>query len=150
METERSPKANIGSASIVVIFSVLCLTVFAVLSLLSANSEKKMADKTAMAISNYYAADLMGAETAQELITAYKEDVSGENLINVASDYDASVMETDTGFFVYFVKTVDENQELYVELDLTQGIAQILSWKVRSVKEWEPNDDLPVWSGVLF
>ena len=55
--------AQIGSASIVMIFAVLCLTIFAVLSFQTASHEQRLAQKTADAARAYYRADSIAEET---------------------------------------------------------------------------------------
>ena len=49
----RSVGINVGSASIVMIFAVLCLTVFSTLSFVTANHERKLAEKSALAVQHY-------------------------------------------------------------------------------------------------
>ena len=57
MNERRPIRLHVGMATIVTIFSVLCLTVFSVLTLLSAHSEKQLAEVSAEAIRSYYAAE---------------------------------------------------------------------------------------------
>ena len=61
-DREIKNKANIGSASLILIFIVLCLATFGLLSLTSANNDWKLADKNAKAVQTYYRADSQGEE----------------------------------------------------------------------------------------
>lgn len=54
---ERPLGLNIGSASIIMIFAILCLTVFSALSLVTSVSEKKTAQRFAYETAAYYEAD---------------------------------------------------------------------------------------------
>ena len=54
---KRSAGIHVGSASIIMIFAVLCLTVFSTLSYVTANQEYRLAQKSALAMEQYYAAD---------------------------------------------------------------------------------------------
>ena len=54
---ERPLGLNIGSASIIMIFAILCLTVFSALSLVTSVSEKKTAQRFADETAAYYEAD---------------------------------------------------------------------------------------------
>jgi hypothetical protein len=45
---------GIGSASLVLIFAVLCLTVFALISLSAAQNDKALADANAALVKAYY------------------------------------------------------------------------------------------------
>ena len=54
---ERFSPPAIGSSSLLVIFAILCLTVFALLSLSTVQANSRLAAVSAEAISDYYAAD---------------------------------------------------------------------------------------------
>ena len=54
---ERPLGFNIGSASIIMVFAILCLTVFSALSLVTSVSEKKTAQRFADETAAYYEAD---------------------------------------------------------------------------------------------
>lgn len=54
---ERPLGLNMGSASIIMIFAILCLTVFSALSLVTSVSEKKTAQRFADETAAYYEAD---------------------------------------------------------------------------------------------
>ena len=56
-KTEMKSGANIGSASLILIFIVLCLGTFGLLSLTSANNDLELAERNAAAVSGYYRAD---------------------------------------------------------------------------------------------
>ena len=56
-DERRSVGVNVGSASIVMIFAVLCLTVFSTLSFVTAKHERKLAEKSAIAQQQYYESD---------------------------------------------------------------------------------------------
>ena len=47
-KTQFSSGINVGSASLAMVFSILCLTVFSVLSLITANNDYKLAEKTVL------------------------------------------------------------------------------------------------------
>ena len=57
MSGARELRIHVGMASLVTIFSVLCLTIFAGLTLLSARSEQDLSEISAEAIRSYYAAE---------------------------------------------------------------------------------------------
>ena len=52
-----SPVA-VGGSSLLVIFAVLCMTVFALLSLSSVQAERRLADAATQSVVSYYEADL--------------------------------------------------------------------------------------------
>jgi hypothetical protein len=52
----------VGTSSLLVVFSSICLTIFAVLTVSTANAEARLSDASSEAVCQYYAADCM-AET---------------------------------------------------------------------------------------
>ena len=55
-EDRFSPPA-VGGISLLVAFAVLCLTVFALLSLSTVQAQKRLSDASLKAVGEYYAAD---------------------------------------------------------------------------------------------
>ena len=53
---ESGFKANIGSSSLILIFIVMCLVTFGMLSLTSARSDLSLANRNADAVAEYYRA----------------------------------------------------------------------------------------------
>ncbi len=66
MDKKHGAGIGIGYVSIMIIFAVICLTIFAVLSFQSAYSNSALTEKSAEYISEYYAAD---EKTAAALAT---------------------------------------------------------------------------------
>lgn len=151
-ERKKSPKMNVGSVSIVVIFVVLCLTVFAVLSFTAANSEKALAEKGAEAIENYYAADLACATAATDwqffCYAAYEPAAGGISKVEAeAKKLGAEThMEGDV-LYVHYAQPVDAAQELSILLAFRPEGMDILEWKVAATGSWEPEDSMVVWDG---
>ena len=54
---ERFAPPAVGGSSLLVIFAVLCLTVFALLSLSTVQADRRLADASVEAVSAYYRAD---------------------------------------------------------------------------------------------
>ena len=119
----------IGASSLLVIFAVLCLTVFALLSLNTVMAEKRMADASAQAVAAYYEADL----EAEKIFAGLR---SGETISGV---------EVDGNIYRYCCLITD-NQTLYVEVKQEADTWQICRWQV--VAQSEPVSELlPVWDG---
>ena len=59
----------IGGCSLLVIFAVLCLTVFALLGFSTVQANKRLADISAQAVSDYYRADSQAEEILARLRT---------------------------------------------------------------------------------
>ena len=119
----------VGVASVLVIFGVLCLTVFALLSLSTVQAEKRLSDKAAQAVADYYRADL-AAETVFARLRA------GENLPDV---------QVSDGLYRYQCP-VSEHQILLVELQKDEDQWTVLRWQTVTGQE-ALDQSLPVWDG---
>ena len=119
----------IGGSSLLVIFAVLCLTVFALLSLSTAQAEKRMADASVQAVCAYYEADL----EAQKIFARLR---AGEQVDGVQTD----------GIFYRYSCVISENQILNVELKQGQDRWKVVLWQVIA-RSGPISETLPVWNG---
>jgi hypothetical protein len=129
MHEERS-MPMVGGSSLLVIFSVLCLTMFALLSMSEVQAYGRLSDKSAESAEAYYAADC----EAQQILAQLR---SGELPPEV----------TVQGNEYYYVCTVSDTQQLEVEVRIDGSAYTILRWQTVSVAEWEPDYGLSVWNG---
>lgn len=123
-----SPPA-IGGSSLLVSFAVLCLTVFALLSLSTVQAEKRLSDAAADAVTAYYEADL----EAERIFARLR---SGETLPGV---------QESAGIYSYTCP-ISENQTLLVKLQKTEAAWTVLRWQAAAQPE-ELSQTLPVWDG---
>ena len=142
MAEKKTPKISIGITSMTVILCVLCLTVFSVLSLSTALSEQKLAEKRAVAAQNYYAAEKEAASVVNKLQTAWK---NGEDFGIIVNE---NKIITEENSFC-FHKPIDDSQMLEVTLELQDGF-EITGWKVVATGEWTPDESLDVWDGEML
>ena len=119
-----------GGSSLLVIFAVLCLVVFALLSLSTVLAQKRLSEATAQATAQWYAADLQAQEIFAKLRAG--EEVSG-------------VEQTEEGY--RYCVPVSQHQTLQVWLEKTDEGWEILSWQTVSHPEYG-NETLPVWQGL--
>ncbi len=129
MKKERIAIPAIGGSSLLVIFAVLCLTVFALLSFSTAHAEKRAADAAAQAVSEFYAAEL----EAQKIFARLQ---AGEEVDGV---------EVDGNTYRYSCP-VSEQQTLEVELQKEGDTWAICRWQVM-VGGVPIDEALPVWNG---
>lgn len=70
---------NVGSSSILLVFVLLCLVLFAALSIISANADNKLTKKVLERTTAYYTAcndaELTLSELDESLVTAYKNSI---------------------------------------------------------------------------
>ena len=73
---ERFSPPAVGGISLLVVFAVLCLTVFALLALTTVQADVRLADASAQAVEDYYAADCR----AQEILARVRNGETPENV----------------------------------------------------------------------
>lgn len=146
-------RANIGSSSLILIFIVMCLVTFGMLSLTSAKNDLNLAERNAGAVTEYYRADREGeafygmVAEAVELACSQSEDAAEREKLLKASlgeyyreEEKTAAMET----------AMERAQALHVELKpvLTgEGSVEIAQWKVIMTEDYEIDNSLPVWTG---
>lgn len=159
MSVKRSTAISVGGSSILVVFILLCLTTFATLSLASANADKKLTDKAALAITQYYEADSRAEELLsvvdgclfQAMTGAADKSAYLSGVESLISGIDTPV--TLDGDFIRYTVPVNENQSLEVALKVlypadTGELFERLEWKVVNTGEWTPEDEsFLLWGG---
>jgi hypothetical protein len=133
---------NIGSVSVVMIFSVLALTVFAVLTLITSQNEKKLAIKSADAVLRYYAADNVCVEKLAG-IRALAEN-SGNDLKKIAASLPEGVSGAQKNGVLYlsYGENIDKNRTLSVLVAVDGGEVDVLRWEIVDTGDWNPDDGL--------
>ena len=132
-------KANIGSSSLILIFIVLCLVTFSVLSLGNAKREDALSRRSADSVQEYYRADAAGEAFLQ---------LADQALLKGDKDSLMPYLQSASGTYRTDV-AMNAGQALRVELalDWEQKTYQVLSWKVYHQEDYEIDQSIPVWSG---
>ena len=132
-------KANIGSSSLILIFIVLCLVTFSVLSLGNAKREDALSRRSADSVQEYYRADAAGEAFLQ---------LADQALLKGDKDSLKPYLQSASGTYSTDV-AMNAGQALRVELalDWEQKTYQVLSWKVYHQEDYEIDQSIPVWSG---
>lgn len=141
---KKNRSMGVGSVSLVLIFCALCLTVFALLTLSSANNEKKLATKLADSTSGYYAADLEATEVLSEIKLLLE---SGESLPDTINCVNIKTEQAGTDRHISYRCAIDENRVISVALEYDAGSLTVTSWKETEIKDWNPDDSIDVWQG---
>ena len=111
-DRKNAPPAIVGGSSLIMVFAVLCLTVFTLLTLSTVQADRRLSEVTAEAVSAYYAADAEAERLFAELRSGTLPDSVRvhENLYS----YSCPISETQT---------------LYVELSCSDGVWTVLRWQ---------------------
>ena len=136
----------LGGSSLLVVFAVLALTVFALLSLSTVRADVRLGDATEKMVSGYYAADVKAQEILAKLRTGapLPEDVEFETTISDYPDHSETI-------FSYSIP-ISDTQELQVEVLVEpDGSYQVRRWQAAAVGGWTFDDSLDLWDGdILF
>lgn len=133
---------GIGSASILLIFTVLCLSVFAVISLSTSRTDKAITDNWEKTVREYYEADLLAEEIIADIIEL---DFVPDTLrgIAVSTEYD----EQAGSKLITYNCPISDNKELCVKVLVRTESYDILEWRVLNTGVWETEGAPVIWPG---
>ena len=139
-EKAPAPFFNIGASSLLVIFLILCLVTFAILTLTSAKSDADFAEKLAHHKTNYYAACNTAESTLDEIDAVLADawqlsdtDTSKNSINNDSSQPDSTSNDSsqpdstssDTAAVFTEIETqltaLDSREQLQLSMDFTQS-----------------------------
>lgn len=152
-EESRGTRIGVGYVSVMLIFAVICLTIFAVLSFTAAVSTDSFNDRSGEFMRQYYAADTSAKETLSDLNDCALEAVDSGFFEDVFQEAAGSmegvtVRRVQGGFSVSYAVTINERQELAVDIVFdSSGKYKIELWQSREVAEEESGSHLGVWNG---
>lgn len=132
---------GIGSASVIVVFVILCLTVFSFLSFEMACVDKAATDKWRRSVNAYYAAD--GA--AEKILAKILEE---DEIPPFVRGVPIKVSTEKGSKTVRFSCPVSEQKELSVEVLISESRCQILEWRTRDLLVWEADEHMQLWPGI--
>ncbi|MBQ2819520.1 MAG: hypothetical protein IJF14_03965 [Clostridia bacterium] len=129
--SKRLSSHAVGICSLLVIFILLCLTVFALLSLSTAKAGERLSKLQTQAVKDYYQAEV----EANHILAQLRNGNLPDGVEQEGEIYSYSCRISDT-------------LNLYVEVKVTpSGSFDVLRWQSASSAEWTPDDRLPVWEG---
>ena len=133
---------GVGSASIVLVFAVLCLTVFSLITFVVAGNDSALVEAEAQLVKGYYEADTLAEHIVAQII---QSDATPDTVRGI--DIKTGVDDSSGAEIAYFFCPVSDIKDLYVRLAIRDGSYDILSWKLCDTNEWVVDDSLSVWQG---
>ncbi|MBD5150428.1 MAG: hypothetical protein HDT18_08725 [Oscillibacter sp.] len=130
-----------GAVSLVMIFCVLCLAVFAVLTLATADRERNLAELTARSAADYYTADCRAVEIVAALRDGDTVPADVE-IRHTGSEYPGGQVEE-----AEFSVPINDGLALDVAVRLRGGNCEILRWQTVYTGEWEIDESMDIWDG---
>ncbi len=88
MKTKDKFGISAGVSSILMVFVVLCLTTFGVLSLVTARADETMTDRTGQTVTNYYEADSKAQQKIAEIDSVLSTAAMGARSFILDGSYD--------------------------------------------------------------
>lgn len=152
-------RVQIGITSLILIFTVLCLVIFAALSLSSAAADHKLAVKNAENLQAFYEADrkteLRLKEIDQFLAEAKTESEKGEAAFGDILSRQFQEEYDEKHHVLSFSVPISTEQSINIRLQLKQA-HEILNdrenytvqrWTVHNEKDYDIDDTMNVWDG---
>jgi len=134
-------RGGIGAASIMLVFVVLCLVIFAIISLSPALTERALARQELALVQDFYAADARAERIVAEILTAPTIPAAVDN-IPIGSFWSMEVFAD----VAYFAVPINETMLLNVEIALgAGGLYQILTWRMQNTHDWQPDDSIDLF-----
>ena len=127
--TEQKVQAPmVGGSSLLVIFAVLCLTVFALLGFSTVQADQRLEEISVQAVEDYYSAD---AE-AEKILALLRGGQVPEGV------------QLQDGIYSYSCK-ISDTQAIQVQVRAQDW--KVLCWQSVSTVYWTESDSLQVWDG---
>ncbi len=131
MNNKKAVAVVVGAPSLLVIFSVLCLLIFSIISLNTANAGKRLSILSAQSTLSYYQADAR----ANELLAMIR-----------SGNIPDGVTERD-GIYSFSCE-ISDVLDLSVEVSVSEnGGYKILKWQSIRSNSWKADDSIDVWDG---
>jgi len=133
---------GVGSASIILVFAVLCLTIFSLITYIVAGNEKSLVDAKVELVTAYYEADALAEQIVADILAAetVPDTIRG---VYINKSWDDRLGTETISFFC----RISNAKALYVKLIIESDLAHILSWRMFDTDEWEFDDNINVWLG---
>jgi len=133
---------GVGSASIILIFAVLSLTIFSLITFVVAQNDIALVQAQSELVVSYYEADSVAEKVLAELLDAgvLPNSVNGVDIGRMWNEERQSES-------IFFFCRINETKKLFVDVIVEEDTIDILSWSMYNIDEWVCEDRLPVWTG---
>ncbi len=147
----KTPAANIGSSLLLVIFLILCLVMFATLSVTTARSNYLLSQREAERVTVKTAADNASQQVLAALpsLCENADTASTETVTTTVGDISVAIMPQENGHTVFSWQiSISDTQALSVAVDLpsltqTQTYT-ITRWQTIKTADWSSTDTVQV------
>ena len=148
----KSGFTGAGLSTLLLVFVMLCLIVFSVLSLSTARADletKAYYQAQGRASERLKAIDAVLARQYNETDKKASYLQGAQTVLQQEQDLTVTEMENGQGLLCVYTEPINETQQLRVELQITEpekeeSYVQILSWEAEQIEDWNGDTGLPV------
>lgn len=158
MKERKMPFLGIGAASIVLVLAVVCLSVFATLTLSSAKGDYTLSKKNLDRTSAYYqasnAANEQVGEIDEKLWKLYLRSKNKKDYMKKAGRSFTKIKGISYNKkekTIAFQESITQKQQLSVKLQICypkkkdDPCYEVIKWKKEAIGTWKKDDSLPVY-----
>ncbi|MCL2575145.1 MAG: hypothetical protein FWE33_01810 [Defluviitaleaceae bacterium] len=134
-------RGGIGSASIMLVFVVLCLAIFAIISLVPALTSQNLVNSEVGLVQDFFIADVIAEQIVDEILSSSQtpENIMGIGILS--SQYEGLR-------HIVFAVPINEVQVLRVEIGVADDNSlEIFEWVMYNTNDWTADIDINVWQG---
>ena len=148
-EKQTKYSSGIGGSLILIIFIVLTITVFSVLTLVSAENELGTITRSAKVNEDYYAAERAAALKCGELENAISGLTEQQEISDALSTAGASISNGIDGLTASFTVDIDGNRNLETVLKAENGSLTVVSQKITVPDSIIIDEGMDIWDGTF-
>ena len=130
----NGPLYGIGGVTLLTVLLILCLTLFAVLALSSAQADRRLSEKNAAAVTAYYDTENSALELLAQIegmwASGQRKPAASEVAAKLTVSYDVQVLDEGAGLRIDVNMPMLETQTLQIEAYLGPG-GRNSRWEVR-------------------
>ncbi|MCL2366006.1 MAG: hypothetical protein FWC75_03040 [Oscillospiraceae bacterium] len=133
---------GVGSASIILVFAVLCLTVFSLITYVVASNDKALVSSEARLVVGFFEADALANSIVADLFEAESIPSSVQG-VDIHTEFDFYT----GGEMVIFSAPINDDLAIFVQLLIYDGTHRIQGWRMYNAREWTYDAGLNVHPG---
>ena len=131
----------VGGSSLLVIFAVLCLTIFTLLTLSTVQADIRLSEASIQAVTDYYQADLQAEQIFAQLragqLPSGVEQITYKGASLSSGDFPTSEGLPLSGTMYSYSCPISDTQILTVQLHQDHDIWTVLRWQAVSTVTYE-------------
>jgi len=135
-------RGGVGSASIVLVFAVLCITIFTIISFVPALNEDKLITSELALVTSFYNADVVAEKIVAEILANTSTPAQSHG-IDIEAEFDFNLMAE----IISFNSPITDSTMIHVIISRFEQHDEITSWRVVNTAQWQADERLNVWLG---